>query len=354
MEYSDAVIPVCHPRDVPVFTRSKIASKSIRAGPPGKYRATITRIIVDLAGTLASRQQAYGLSKGLAVLVLHARSVELPALGCKKPSGSDLACVLYLDLASELDRRQTAMRMSAVIMTYLLVTGSAAQVLRTQSPAFEIASVKVNHTGEHPRTYPQLRNGTFTAEIASSKTLIVIAYGLIELRIKGPEWLDTEKYDITAKAPEGVPDSQSMPLLQSLLKDRFHPESHFETQEMPAYDMVVSKGGSKLKPFDPDHPPEVPRGYAQTVMVGLGSTGELADMLARGAGRPVVDKTGLEGRFGWVLTYTPFSANADAASSTAPDIFAAIEQQLGIKLEPKRESLQILIIDPADRIPTGN
>ncbi len=242
----------------------------------------------------------------------------------------------------------------AVVTSILLLTVSAAQVLRAQAPTFEVASVKVNHTGEPPRTYPRLRNGTFTAEIASLKTLIVIAYCLIELRIKGPAWLDTERYDIAARAPEGVSDSQLMPLLQSLLKDRFHLESHFETQEMSTYDMVVSKGGSKLKAFDPDHPPEVPRSYGQAVMVGIGATGQLADALARATGRPVVDKTGSEGRFGWMLNYTPFSGNANSANSTAPDIFTAIEQQLGLKLEPKKESLQILVVDRADRIPTEN
>jgi|SRR5579862_6152033 bla regulator protein BlaR1 len=237
----------------------------------------------------------------------------------------------------------------------LVVTGIAASALWAQPPAFEVASVKPNHTGGYPRTYPRLQNGTFTAEIASLKTLIVVAYGLIELRINGPDWLDTEKYDIIAKAPEGVPDSQIMPLLQSLLKDRFHLENHFETKEMPAYDMVVSKGGAKLKPFDPAHPPEPPRNRGQAVMMGVGTTTQIADALARAAGRPVVDKTGMaeEGRFGWTVNYTPFSAN-DSSASAAPDLFAAIEQQLGLKLESRKESVQILVIDHVERVPSEN
>ena len=243
------------------------------------------------------------------------------------------------------------MRMGAAI---LLAAGAAASALGVQPPAFEVASVRPNRSGEHPRTYPRLQNGTFSAEIASLKTLIVIAYGLIELRIDGPKWLDTEKYDITAKAPEGVPDSQIMPLLQSLLKDGFHLESHFETKEMAAYDMVVSKGGAKLTPFDPAHPPETPRNYGQAVMLGTGTTGDIADALARAAERPVVDKTGMDGRFGWTLNYTPFSANGNSAGAAAPDLFAAIEQQLGLKLEPKKESLRTLVVDRVDRVPTEN
>jgi uncharacterized protein (TIGR03435 family) len=146
-----------------------------------------------------------------------------------------------------------------------------------------------------------------------------------------------------------------MPLLQSLLKDRFHLENHFETKEMPAYDMVVSKGGAKLKPFDPAHPPEPPRNRGQAVMMGVGTTTQIADALARAAGRPVVDKTGMaeEGRFGWTVNYTPFSAN-DSSASAAPDLFAAIEQQLGLKLESRKESVQILVIDHVERVPSEN
>ncbi len=145
-----------------------------------------------------------------------------------------------------------------ISLAALLVAGTAS-VLWAQSPAFEVAAVKPNHTEDHPRTYPRLHNGTFSAEAASMKTLLEIAYGFTEQRINGPAWLDAERYDITARAPEGTADSQVMPLLQSLLEDRFRLKSHFEMKELPAYDMVVSKGGSKLKPFDPAHPPILPR-----------------------------------------------------------------------------------------------
>ena len=89
-------------------------------------------------------------------------------------------------------------------------------------------------------------------------------------------------------------------------------------------------------------------------MVGVGTPSQLADGLARAVGRPVVNKTGIEGLFGWMVSYTPFSASGNSADSPAPDIFAAIEQQLGLKLEPKKEALQILVIDHLERIPTEN
>ena len=242
------------------------------------------------------------------------------------------------------------MRMDAAI---LIVTATAVTGLWAQ-PSFEVATVKANRTGENPRTYPRLQNGTFKAENASLKTLLVIAYGLIELRISGPDWLNTERYDITAKAPEGVSDNKVMPLLQALLKDRFHLVSHFETKEMPVYHMIVSKGGAKLTPFDPAHPPEPPRNFGQSVMMGIGATSQIADALARVVGRPIVDKTEIEGRFGWSVNYTPFSMNVPSTELAAPDIFKAIEQQLGLKLESKKEPLPILVIDHVERVPSEN
>src|ERR1019366_3375909 len=103
------------------------------------------------------------------------------------------------------------MRMATPLAMLAAVTAGA------QTPPFDVASVKPNRTGQSPQTYPRLQNGAFTAENAALKTLLVVAYGIIDLRVNGPAWLDTEKYDIAAKAPPGVPDSQLMPLLQSLL-----------------------------------------------------------------------------------------------------------------------------------------
>lgn len=115
-----------------------------------------------------------------------------------------------------------------------------------------------------------MRNGTFTAELASLRLLISLAYGLIEQRIEGPAWLDTEKYNITAKAPAGVPDNQMQTLLQALLRDRFHLKTHFEMKELPTYDLIVGKGGAKLQPFDPARPPQNPPNRGQSVLTGMG------------------------------------------------------------------------------------
>src|SRR4051812_16657622 len=96
-----------------------------------------------------------------------------------------------------------------------------------QSTVFEVATVRPNHSGENMRTFPRMINGTFTAQSASLTTLLTAAYGLNATRVEAPGWFATEKYDITAKAPNGVPDSEVMPLLQALLKERFRLKAHF-------------------------------------------------------------------------------------------------------------------------------
>ena len=89
---------------------------------------------------------------------------------------------------------------------------------------------------------------------------------------------------------------------------------------------------------------------------GAGTMTEIAQRLTGSAGRTVLDKTGLEGRYGFLLIYTPLSAQtpANADGSGPPDFFTAVEQQLGLKLEPKNEFIEVLVVDHAERTPTEN
>jgi uncharacterized protein (TIGR03435 family) len=92
------------------------------------------------------------------------------------------------------------------------------------------------------------------------------------------------------------------------------------------------------------------------MIIGAMTMSQLADTLTPAAGRPVVDKTGLEGRYFCAVTFSPLAAqpNGNEADTGSPDIFAAVQQQLGLRLEPKKESLQFLVIDHAERVPLEN
>ena len=258
------------------------------------------------------------------------------------------------------------MRISTTILTAIsiaiVIAGTSASSLRAQSPAFEASTVKVNNSGENAAVFPNLKRGTFTARNVSLRSLLRTAYDLSESRITGPDWLDSARYDLAAKSPQGVPDTDLMPMLQTLLKDRFHLAVHREMKEMQVFDMVVAKGGLKMPVFDPSHPapPRGPAGGAMDFTAiasnGIATMSQLALQLTASAERPVLDKTGVEGRYGFFLMYTPVAAQSTAGASGAgaPDFFTAVEQQLGLKLEPKKEAIDILIVDHADRIPTEN
>lgn len=233
------------------------------------------------------------------------------------------------------------------------VTGGA-----RQAPEFEVATIRVNDTGSNGSNFPGLRNGTLSARNVSLKMMLQAAYDLSPLRVTGPDWLDGTRFDVTAKSPQGIPDTEMMPMLQTLLKVRFHVEVHRETKEMPVYEMAVSKDGLKIHPFDPAHPLMPGPNRGGSMMIGRGTMSQLASMLTGTAGRPVVDKTGLEGVYGYMLTFMPLDAPAapalTAAPDAPPDFFTAVQKQLGLKLEPKRDPVEILVVDRADRTPTEN
>jgi uncharacterized protein (TIGR03435 family) len=226
-----------------------------------------------------------------------------------------------------------------------------------QSPKFEVASVKVNRTEGEQQHYPRFANGKLIAENATMRSILQVAYGLTAIQITGPGWLDSDHFDLAATSPQGVPDTELMPMLQSLLKDRFNFTAHNEKKEMPVYDLVVLKEGPKFSLFDAAHIPPTPaRNGASSMIIGAMTMTGLAGDLTSTVGRLVLNKTGLEGRYFCAVTFSPLTtqANDNATGSGALDIFAAIQLQLGLKMESAKEPVDILVVDHAERVPTEN
>jgi uncharacterized protein (TIGR03435 family) len=242
------------------------------------------------------------------------------------------------------------------IVTAIIMAATGASTLRAQTAEFEVATVKANHTGSGAVNFPRLRNGILAAQNVSLSMLLQAAYDLSAARITGPEWLNSDRFDLAGKSPQGVPDGELMPMLQALLRDRFRIAVHRATKKMPVYEMIAAKGGVKMGAFDPARPPVAPRNRGGAVIIGTGTMPELAKMLAAPAGRTVLDRTALVGRYSYVLTFMPLSAQAPgSASDTAPpDFFAAVQQQLGLKLRARKDPVEILIVDHAERIPSEN
>jgi uncharacterized protein (TIGR03435 family) len=208
----------------------------------------------------------------------------------------------------------------------------------------------------------------------------------------GPNWLDTDQYDIAAKATSSVPvDRMIGPMLQALLEDRFKVRVHKAARDVPVYALIVAKNGLKLVPskegsclpidlnnMERPGPGQTPPRYCgggstrgngmAMIAEGYGVTmAELAGrMLTNFVDRPVIDRTGLEGRFDVRLEFTrdlsgPVRLNGvetpglpDPAPDTAgPSIFTAVQEQLGLKLTPDKGPVEVLVVDHAEK-PSDN
>jgi uncharacterized protein (TIGR03435 family) len=272
----------------------------------------------------------------------------------------------------------------------------------TSTPTFEVASVKPNRTGAAGGSFV-MPPGRFTATNIPLKVLVTNAYQLSFFQVVGgPDWVNTDRFDIAAKAPDGAPPEQTRAMVRTLLKDRFKLVVHMETRDTPIYALVKARPddrlGPRLKPSTMDCGPlraeraaaiaaaararggrvAVPAapapnepvvcqmrvagrgGATLTLRAGNITMNALANALRTYAGREVVDRTGLTGEFDFDLQFTdtPARPSADAAIPVAPlddaaSVFTALQEQLGLKLEPTRGPVELMVIDNAER-PTGD
>ncbi|SPE26967.1 conserved exported hypothetical protein [Candidatus Sulfopaludibacter sp. SbA3] len=259
------------------------------------------------------------------------------------------------------------------LVTFLFVTVGAAFGQPSAAPAsFEVASVKaaqlVTGGGEGKarfglRTSP----GAVTVQHMPLSAIVRWAYDVKEYQVEGPRWTDNEAYDIFAKAAGPAKDAELRPMMQALLAERFKLAIHREIKELPVYEMTIAKGGHKLKPSTAEGPsnfgPPKGGGGKMAVSAERTSMAQFAELVSQPLQRPVIDNTGLKGAFDFTLdlmSYIPL----DADGKPSPDkvavedrdtiIIMAVQQQLGLRLEPKKGPIEMLIIDRAEKIPTEN
>jgi uncharacterized protein (TIGR03435 family) len=210
----------------------------------------------------------------------------------------------------------------------------------------------------------------------SLKMILVRAYGMRPYQISGPGWMDTERYDIDAKYPVETNPEDFRRMLQKLLVDRFHLMLHRETREMSRYRLIVAKGGPKLSPAQklPEYKDDAERKAAMLKQVmanmeaikrrpGTGSSrrfgqasatmAKLAENLSGYVDRQVTDDTGLEGSYSFSLEWSP-DESAAAVENSLPSIFTAVQEQLGLKLEPEKGPVEFLVIEHAEKTPAVN
>jgi len=230
-------------------------------------------------------------------------------------------------------------------------------------PKFEVATIKPSRPDAQGKAF-RVMGRRFSTINTSVTDLIKFAYGVHPRQIVGgPEWMGADKFDITAQPDgEGQPnDKQWKTMVQKLLADRFQLTFHQDKKELSVYAITVAKGGPKLTKSEGD-----PNGLPGLFFRGLGvlpaRNATMADfagvMQAAVLDRPVVDHTGLTGRFDFTLTWTPdefqfgglgMKPPAASESATAPDLFTAMQQQLGLKLEATKARAEILVIDRVEK-----
>lgn len=211
-----------------------------------------------------------------------------------------------------------------------------------QAPAFEVASIKPSDYRGGPL---RITAGVDPDGIRFSNVTLAAcirrAYGVAPYQVIGPEWINTERYMIVAKAGGPAPESAILEMLKALLAERFKLVLHREPREMPVYGLVVAKGGAKLKESAEEGATEIGGGDGDGVKFERAAMGSLAGFLTRNLGRPVFDDTGLKGRY-------DFTLNGDGES-----IFTTVTEQLGLRLEGRKGQVEVLVVDRAERA-SGN
>lgn len=234
------------------------------------------------------------------------------------------------------------------------------------SPDVEVATIKPSPPDAR-RSMFRMLGANLLVENLTLDDLIKFACDVQQRQISGgPGWMSTEKWDIQAK-----PDTPGMPrmpqlqeMVRKLLAERFGLQFHEEKRVMAAYVLTVAKGGPRLtRNTDPSHLDGFSMGPLGTMHAGAATMGDLAQVLQSDVlDRPVVDQTGLEGRWDFTLQWAPDEAqfpgmkvprSASDVTDPLPPLFTAIQEQLGLKLEPQRLDVPVLVIDHVDH-PTPN
>lgn len=319
------------------------------------------------------------------------------------------------------------MKVNRTVWATLLVFGCTGLYGQTSAPAsearleFDVASVKPAPPPTDGRIRISMDGGPGTPdpgrlnfEFVNLRMVLAKAYAVKSYQISGPSTLDSERFNMTAKVPAGTTKDQFNVMLQNLVTDRFKMTLHHEKKELPAYALVVAKGGVKMKvaaeeepvkegepqakppvnfgrmPMGKDGFPVMPkgaggRGMSMMMMPGRArfsgngmTTTRLCETLEQQLDRAVVDQTELTAKYDFTLTFEPEQnrtmagmpagmmrggagpgpggdgPHQNADQEPAPNLFTAVQEQLGLKLEPRKIAADLIVIDRLEKTPIEN
>jgi uncharacterized protein (TIGR03435 family) len=221
--------------------------------------------------------------------------------------------------------------------------------------------------------------GRVTMSNVSLRMLLTQAYKIKEPQLVAPDWMESTRFDIVAKLPEGATRDQVPEMIQTLLADRFKVTIHKESKVLPIYAMVVAKGGPKLKEAEAEGGLRVMMSPKGRQMTGKATLSRLSDTLSNMMDRPVVDETQLKAVFEIDLTWSPDESDSPRMregpgrgpggpaggregghegegkdTADAPNIFVALQEKMGLKLEARKSPVDIIVVDRAEKVPTEN
>jgi uncharacterized protein (TIGR03435 family) len=244
--------------------------------------------------------------------------------------------------------------MRAAVFAVVVVSAFAQEA--TAPPAFEAASIKPNRSGGG-NSSSHSRTGLLQMTNVSLWSIIVRAYRIKDYQLSGPDWLRTERFDIMAKPPSASTEEQLMPMLQTMLAERFKLQTHHETKDFPVYALVEAKGGIRFKPVDPTGGSSTNSSNDEKggeLKVERTTMSRLAEWISSRVDRPVLDMTGLTGAYTFGLKFSIESERSDSDTAKYPIVPLAIQEQLGLRLEKRTAPLEILVVDRAEKAPTEN
>jgi len=222
-------------------------------------------------------------------------------------------------------------------------------------PVYEAATIKPNVSGSNSSSTNGSKGQVVFTNV-SLKRLIERAYDAKPIQVTAASWVEGVHFDITAKYPPDTKPPDRSLMLRRLLEERFGLVTHRETKELPGYSLVVGKGGLKAKTIETEDSNMNSNGdgRADTLTAKGVTMAQLADYLTRQLGEFVIDGTGLTAKYEFEMRFARDQQAAAADPDPAPSIFTALQEKLGLKLQPQKVPVSMVVVDKVEKTPTEN
>ena len=261
-------------------------------------------------------------------------------------------------------RRSKRMRVAAMAVVAAMACGvvraqseaAMPKMARDADPDWDVATVRASDPDSKEAGYRISGRRQIQLLRQTAEAMLIVGYGVHKKQMENaPEWVRTQEWDVTGETDVvGEPNAQQVrALVRKLLQERFGLVVHMEQREMPVFALTAAKGGTKLKTSDGDpnalaNEYEHESGGEAMIKFQNAPVSLLITILDFRTDKPVVDKTGLAGRYDFTVRYTMDETRVSPDANAAPGLFTAMEEQLGLKLEPVKAMADVLVIDKVE------